>query len=96
MRIGRDLVAQRILALLRSPHLGIGEEEPLVAAGPPVPLGELAGSRALAEEMLTAAPLSVDDIAIRLGYAEATPFIHAFKRWTGLTPAAYRRAHHRP
>lgn len=29
-----------------------GEEEPLVAAGPPVPLGELAGSRALAEEML--------------------------------------------
>jgi len=52
--------------------------------------------RALAEEMLTAAPLSVDDIAIRLGYAEATPFIHAFKRWTGLTPAAYRRAHHRP
>lgn len=49
--------------------------------------------RALAEEMLTAAPLSMDDIAIRLGYAEATPFIHAFKRWTGHTPAAYRRAH---
>jgi len=49
--------------------------------------------RALAEEMLTAAPLSMDDIAIRLGYAEATPFIHAFKRWTGSTPAAYRRAH---
>lgn len=48
---------------------------------------------ALAEEMLTAAPLSMDDIAIRLGYAEATPFIHAFKRWTGHTPAAYRRAH---
>ncbi|MFI1917458.1 AraC family transcriptional regulator [Nocardia sp. NPDC020380] len=45
----------------------------------------------LAEEMLTATPLSVDDIAIRLGYAEATPFIHAFKRWTGTTPAAYRR-----
>ncbi|MFE3190984.1 AraC family transcriptional regulator [Nocardia sp. NPDC059240] len=46
----------------------------------------------LAEEMLTATPLSVDDIAIRLGYAEATPFIHAFKRWTATTPAAYRRA----
>lgn len=29
-----------------------GEEEPLVAAGPPVPLNELARSRALAEEML--------------------------------------------
>ncbi|MGV9412918.1 AraC family transcriptional regulator [Nocardia sp. NPDC003693] len=51
--------------------------------------------QALAEEMLTATPLSVDDIAIRLGYAEATPFIHAFKRWTTTTPAAYRRAHRR-
>ncbi|MFE6922071.1 AraC family transcriptional regulator [Nocardia sp. NPDC057663] len=45
----------------------------------------------LAEEMLSGTPLSVDDIAIRLGYAEATPFIHAFKRWTGTTPSAYRR-----
>ncbi|WP_067701657.1 AraC family transcriptional regulator [Nocardia jejuensis] len=52
--------------------------------------------RTLAEEMLTATPLSVDDIAIRLGYAEATPFIHAFKRWTGTTPAAYRRNQLRP
>ncbi|MFD5177960.1 AraC family transcriptional regulator [Nocardia sp. NPDC058379] len=46
----------------------------------------------LAEEMLTGTPLSIDDIAIRLGYAEATPFIHAFKRWTGTTPSAYRRS----
>ncbi|MGW6726134.1 AraC family transcriptional regulator [Nocardia sp. NPDC055029] len=44
----------------------------------------------LAEEMLSGTPLPVDDIAIRLGYAEATPFIHAFKRWTGTTPSAYR------
>ncbi|QLY31697.1 AraC family transcriptional regulator [Nocardia huaxiensis] len=48
--------------------------------------------RALAEEMLTATPLSVSDVAIRLGYAEASTFIHAFKRWTGTTPSAYRRA----
>lgn len=47
--------------------------------------------QALAEEMLTATPLSVSDVAIRLGYAEASTFIHAFKRWTGATPAAYRR-----
>ncbi|MEU4313264.1 AraC family transcriptional regulator [Nocardia sp. NPDC024068] len=47
--------------------------------------------RALAEEMLTATPLSVSDVAIRLGYAEASTFIYAFKRWTGGTPAAYRR-----
>lgn len=47
--------------------------------------------RALAEEMLNATPLSVSDVAIRLGYAEASTFIHAFKRWTGTTPSAYRR-----
>lgn len=47
--------------------------------------------RALAEEMLTATPLSVSDVAIRLGYAEASTFIHAFKRWTDTTPSAYRR-----
>ncbi|WP_308165367.1 AraC family transcriptional regulator [Nocardia noduli] len=47
--------------------------------------------RALAEEMLTATPLSVSDVAIRLGYAESSTFIYAFKRWTGATPAAYRR-----
>ncbi|MCM6773076.1 AraC family transcriptional regulator [Nocardia sp. CDC159] len=47
--------------------------------------------RALAEEMLSATPLSVSDVAIRLGYAEASTFIYAFKRWTGTTPSAYRR-----
>ncbi|MGV9616594.1 AraC family transcriptional regulator [Nocardia xishanensis] len=47
--------------------------------------------RALAEEMLSATPLSVSDVAIRLGYAESSTFIYAFKRWTGVTPAAYRR-----
>ncbi|RJO78899.1 AraC family transcriptional regulator [Nocardia panacis] len=47
--------------------------------------------RALAEEMLTATPLSVSDVAIRLGYAESSTFIYAFRRWTGLTPAAFRR-----
>lgn len=46
---------------------------------------------ALAEEMLTTTPLSVSDVAIRLGYAESSTFIYAFKRWTGSTPAAYRR-----
>ncbi|MFR9750876.1 AraC family transcriptional regulator [Nocardia sp. 004] len=45
----------------------------------------------LAEEMLITTPLSVSDVAIRLGYAEASTFIFAFKRWTGSTPAAYRR-----
>ncbi|TNC24639.1 AraC family transcriptional regulator [Amycolatopsis alkalitolerans] len=46
---------------------------------------------ALAEEMLTTGALSIEDVAIRLGYAEASSFIHAFKRWKGTTPAAYGR-----
>lgn len=31
--------------------------------------------------------LSVEDVALRLGYAEASSFIHAFKRWHGRTPS---------
>lgn len=49
--------------------------------------------QAIAEEMLTTTPLSVSDVAIRLGYAEASTFIFAFKRWKGVTPAAYQREH---
>ncbi|WP_020661988.1 AraC family transcriptional regulator [Amycolatopsis benzoatilytica] len=45
----------------------------------------------LAEELLDTGALSVDDVALRLGYAEASSFIYAFKRWTGTTPAAYAR-----
>ncbi|HET7688741.1 MAG TPA: AraC family transcriptional regulator [Nocardioidaceae bacterium] len=45
----------------------------------------------LAEQMLATGALSVEDVAIRLGYAEATPFIAAFKKWTGVTPARWQR-----
>jgi AraC-like DNA-binding protein len=44
---------------------------------------------ALAEELLATGALSVSDVAIRLGYAEATSFIYAFRRWKGETPAVY-------
>ena len=47
----------------------------------------------LAREFLGGrATLAVDDLAVRLGYAGATSFIHAFRRWTGTTPAAFSRA----
>ncbi|WP_293001786.1 AraC family transcriptional regulator [Mycobacterium sp.] len=48
--------------------------------------------RVLAEELLATGALSVEDVAQRLGYAEATSFIAAFKRWTGTTPARYQRS----
>ncbi|MNE97843.1 HTH-type transcriptional regulator VirS [compost metagenome] len=34
---------------------------------------------------------SITDIASRLGYAEASSFTRAFRRWTGVTPRAYRQ-----
>lgn len=46
----------------------------------------------LATELLRSGPtLGVDALARRLGYAEATSFIGAFRRWTGTTPAAWAR-----
>jgi AraC-like DNA-binding protein len=33
---------------------------------------------------------SVEEIAFRLGFSEASTFIRAFKKWTGLTPLAYK------
>lgn len=47
--------------------------------------------QSLATEMLTTAGLGVEQVAARLGYADAAAFIRAFRRWTGSTPGAYRR-----
>ncbi|WP_024302447.1 AraC family transcriptional regulator [Pseudogulbenkiania sp. MAI-1] len=46
---------------------------------------------ALAEELLAERVLSVEQIAERLGYADPTSFINAFKRWNGVTPLSYRK-----
>ncbi|EAQ99421.2 AraC family transcriptional regulator [Congregibacter litoralis] len=35
--------------------------------------------------------LSVEEVAHRAGFSEASAFIRAFKAWTGLTPYAYRK-----
>ncbi len=45
-----------------------------------------------AQQMLEHTQQSVEHIAQQLGYAEAAAFIHAFSRWTGSSPAAYRAA----
>jgi len=34
---------------------------------------------------------SIEEIAFKLGFSEASTFIRAFKKWTGLTPLAYRK-----
>lgn len=46
----------------------------------------------LAEAFLSGPHQSIEQIAARLGYAEATSFINAFRRWRGQTPHAFRLA----
>lgn len=46
----------------------------------------------LAEELLSTGGLSVEQVARRLGYAETASFTHAFTRWKGLSPRAFRQA----
>jgi AraC-like DNA-binding protein len=36
--------------------------------------------------------LSVSEVAFLIGFSEQSSFNHAFKRWTGHTPTAYRRS----
>jgi AraC-like DNA-binding protein len=48
---------------------------------------------ARARQLLESSQLSVEAIAGQLGYAESAAFIHAFQRWSGSTPALYRRQH---
>jgi len=44
-----------------------------------------------AKALLAARKLTVDDVAFLLGYSEERAFTRAFKRWTGVTPAQYRK-----
>jgi len=44
-----------------------------------------------AKRLLREADLAVEQIAERLGYADASNFSRCFRRWTGLTPRDFRR-----
>jgi AraC-like DNA-binding protein len=50
--------------------------------------------RDLAEQHLRDRRLALGEIAYALGYSEPATFHRAFRRWTGMTPAAYRSVHH--
>jgi AraC-like DNA-binding protein len=41
--------------------------------------------------LLQSSRLPIEDVAERLDYATASTFVRAFHRWTGTTPAAFRR-----
>ena len=44
----------------------------------------------LAEELLSATSLNMEEIAERLGYGDVSNFLRAFKRWKGQSPGSYR------
>jgi len=44
----------------------------------------------LAVEYLETTLLTMEEIAVRLGYSDAPSFSHAFKRWTGTSPGSLR------
>lgn len=48
--------------------------------------------RALAERYLHQSDMSLSEIAFLLGYSDLSAFTTAFRRWTGKTPGAVRRA----
>ncbi|SFV32343.1 Helix-turn-helix domain-containing protein [Hyphomicrobium facile] len=45
-----------------------------------------------AKRLLLESETAVTDIALRLGYSDPAHFTRAFRRWTGLSPSAYRQA----
>jgi AraC-like DNA-binding protein len=47
----------------------------------------------LAEELLDTGRLTVEQVADRVGYAEASSFVHAFTRWNGVAPRRWAREH---
>jgi AraC-like DNA-binding protein len=48
----------------------------------------------LACQLLRESDLSLDDLAATLGYAGVSPFMRTFRRWSGTTPARWRREAH--
>jgi AraC-like DNA-binding protein len=45
----------------------------------------------LSTQLLESTSLPVCDIAASLGYADSSGFIRAFRRWTGFSPARWRK-----
>ncbi|WP_431311188.1 helix-turn-helix domain-containing protein [Methylobacterium nigriterrae] len=46
----------------------------------------------VAKHLLADTGMSVAQISAALGFSEPAAFTHAFRRWSGMTPSAWRRA----
>ena len=52
--------------------------------------------RSLAEEFLRNTSLSIEEVASRIGFSEASNFRKAFRKWTGHAPGSFREAARSP
>jgi len=52
--------------------------------------------RDIAIDLLSSASLTVAEVAARTGFQETSAFHRAFKKWTGVSPGAYRTSPHTP
>lgn len=48
----------------------------------------------VARQLLADTQVAIDDVAAALGYAGVSPFLRAFRRWSGATPGRWRRTAH--
>ena len=44
----------------------------------------------MATKYLSATDLTIEEIAVAMGFSEAANFRHAFRRWTKRTPSEHR------
>ncbi len=77
-------VADQLCLSLRSLHRHLSAEQTSFRAL----VDEI--RQTLAEELLNTQRLGVGQVAERLGYAEPASFLHAFKRWKGMTPGQWQ------
>lgn len=83
-------VARELCLSLRSLHRHLAAEQTSFRA-----LGDEV-RETLAEELLATRRLSVGQVAERLGYAESASFLHAFRRWKGVSPLQWQSGSRQP
>jgi AraC-like DNA-binding protein len=79
-----DAVAQSLGLSVRTMHRHLAEEG--------IRFQAIADEvrQAVAAGLLRNSPLSIEEIAVRVGFSEAANFRKAFRRWTGFSPTQYR------
>lgn len=91
MALGDDPSGARIAA-----EMGVGLrvlQRRLARAGTTLKAQVAAERLAQARVLLSRSDLATVEVAFALGFSDQTAFTRAFRRWTGASPVAWRRAH---